>query len=230
MEEEYTFHLGSKQFTAFGQSVFLPPDLHYTKVLKLSQDTDWTLLPKRIVAKKEDCKYRHLFDSEIRVYEHLQDLQGSAIPIMYGLGTIDGDRALVMSDIGGTALIEEETPRMENSQLEAKLVPVLRQIRSQGVRLQDLSSLNVHLCEGEIRIVDFEAAEILVGDQDDEESDMAGQVQDLVDFYERRRKGLEAIAKPHNRRKRHSRRPRTHGRNERLDGAVKPSSATAVTK
>ncbi|GJC85750.1 hypothetical protein ColLi_08588 [Colletotrichum liriopes] len=171
----YVFEFESEQITASGQEVFLPPDLLYTRVLQLILDTDCARLPKQIILKKEDCQHKHLFDNELRIYQKLEALQGTAIPQMHGLATIHGTRALVLSDIGGTALVEEGTRWVESTRLEEMLDRTIRQIWSMGVRLKDLSLLNVHLCEDAIWIVDFEEAEIMAGRVD--ESDVEDQAQ-----------------------------------------------------
>ncbi|TQN73260.1 hypothetical protein CSHISOI_02223 [Colletotrichum shisoi] len=182
----------SDEIIAYGTPISLPPDLLFTHILKLTLEHAHPTLPAQIIAKKQQAGHEDLFDNESRVYERLQELQGTAIPRYLGLAKIDGVRAHLLSDIGGAALIEETVPRIELRKLSDMLKLPVGQIGRLGVRLGDLSLLNVHLCGEAVRIVDLEHAQITAEWTAEDEAWHEDQICSLVERIERRK---EALAK-----------------------------------
>ncbi|KAK2022500.1 hypothetical protein LX32DRAFT_629796 [Colletotrichum zoysiae] len=178
MDKTYVFEFDSKEITAHGGPMSLPPDLTFQNVLGLSLDGDSSVnLPRRIVLKKEHTDNQDLFDNELRVYRHLQSLQGNVIPECLGVAKIDGVRALLLSDIGGVSMLDLGMPRLEQATLEHKLALPVRLIRQSGVHLGDFKMGNVHWCGNAFRVLDFEHAEILPANSKFEEADVQNQVQ-----------------------------------------------------
>ncbi|KAK1585030.1 uncharacterized protein LY79DRAFT_559570 [Colletotrichum navitas] len=178
MDKTYVFEFNSKAITAHGGPISLPPDLTFQNVLRLSLDGNSSVnLPRRIVLKKELTDNPDLFDNELRVYRHLQSLQGTVIPECLGLAKIDGVRALLLSDIGGVSMLDSGMPRLEQATLEHKLAFPVRLIRQSGVHLGDFKMGNVHWCGDAFCVLDFEHAEILPVNSKFEEADVQKQVQ-----------------------------------------------------
>lgn len=167
------FDFRSTRITALRGPIFLPPDLIYQNVLRLSLDDVNSLgIPRRIILKKEDGERSEDFENEIRIYERLQNLQGTIIPEYFGLASIEGVRALVLSDLGGIALFEEGMPHFEQDRLEEMLARPIRLIRQMGVYLSDLASRNIHWCGDEFRFMDFEDAKTVIEEAENDEADI----------------------------------------------------------
>ncbi|KAJ0162993.1 hypothetical protein CTA2_3676, partial [Colletotrichum tanaceti] len=156
------------------------------------EDNDSVNLPQQIVLKKERLDNHDLFDNELRVYHQLQSLQGTIIPKYLGLATIDGVRALVLSDIGGISMLDQGMPQFDRMKLETMLAFPVRTIRQRGVHLGDLSMRNIHWCRDAFRFLDFEQAEILPEKADVEEEYVQDQVLCVSEPFQRRQ---EARAK-----------------------------------
>ncbi|KAK2052374.1 hypothetical protein LY76DRAFT_526803, partial [Colletotrichum caudatum] len=172
-------------------------------------------LPWRIVLKKEHSGNRDLFDNELRVYRHLQSLQGKVIPECLGVAEIDGVRALLLSDIGGVSMLDSGMPPFEQATLEDKLAFPVRLIRQLGVHLGDFKMGNVHWCGDAFRVLDFEHAEILTENTKCEEGDLQDQVRCVSEPFwmrqEARAKNIRLMpGKRHNHRKGQRQRGRSH--------------------
>ncbi|KAK0368170.1 hypothetical protein CLIM01_14473 [Colletotrichum limetticola] len=150
----------------------------------------------------ETSKQSGLFDNEASIYHQLQPLQGIIIPKYLGLASIEGKRAHLLSDIGGMAMIKEEMPRFERATLQNMISLPIRLIREHGVRLEDLSMYNVHLCGEAFRIVDLAHARIVTPEATGADAEDHDQVQDLVERFQSRQDALISLAKPVKRRRR----------------------------
>ncbi|KAJ0160077.1 hypothetical protein CTA2_8601 [Colletotrichum tanaceti] len=152
-------------------------------------------LPKDIVLKKELSDESERFENELHIYEQLRELQGTIIPQFLGLAYIDGARALVLTDIGGTAMVQEGIPHFDRTALETMLAKPVRLIREQGVHLADFSMLNVHFCEDAFRIVDFGEAVTITERVEDEDAFVREQVRWVSEPFLRRQENSVKMAK-----------------------------------
>lgn len=171
----------------------------YPHVLRVTlSDETRKGLPSRVVLKKEDeelLKTRgddapNLFDAEVMAYRHMQALQGDFIPKFYGVTKVAGSRAMILSDIGGVTLMDENMPSMEEDQLRHGLRKPLEAIRLCGVLLEDVSPQNVHYCEGNFITFDFEFIEMRSGSLEDMMEDVSMQVDSVVYWYKKRQRAI----------------------------------------
>ena len=63
-------------------------------------------LPSTVIVKQQKEGWSDEFENEASWYERLKDLQGDKIPIFFGQGDFNGIRALVISEIVGTNLLD----------------------------------------------------------------------------------------------------------------------------
>jgi hypothetical protein len=113
-------------------------------------------LPPTVIIKKLKPTWDAEFDHEKSIYQKLKPLQGHVIPILYGEGSCDGTRALVLSDVGGVSLYGDQVRCLSESRIKEMLRPALRAILSMGVEPGDENPRNFHLVEDRIFILDFE--------------------------------------------------------------------------
>lgn len=96
----------------------------------------------------------------------------------FGVAEIEGSRAHVLSDVGGIPLLDESMPNVEEEELERLLRALLQKVKDAGVYHQDVTLFNIHLCEGSLKIMDFELAEIV--SPGGEVADVEQQLEDLM--------------------------------------------------
>ncbi|KAE9566300.1 hypothetical protein CGMCC3_g17518 [Colletotrichum fructicola] len=189
MNVEYIFEFQSTIIVAHGAPVFIPPDLIFHHVLRLELgENDCPNLPRKVVLKKEGPERKDLFDREISIYDQLRPLQGNAIPQYLGLASIEGVRALLLSDIGGVAMSQMESPLFDGAKLEEMIATPLNLIRQHGVTLGYLSMCNIHWCDDAFRVVDLAHAQIV--SEESESDPVKEQVRDLVGCFQARHKEL----------------------------------------
>jgi hypothetical protein len=115
--------------------------------------------------RKED--WDNEFENEIRMYTRLRELQGTIIPICYGL-VVCGEQpapALVLSDVGGHELYQPEAGAIPTDQLAKLLRNALEALARYGVSHGDLKLDNLHLVRDNglrVMIVDLESVEDVV--------------------------------------------------------------------
>ncbi|KAH9225576.1 hypothetical protein K456DRAFT_1731795 [Colletotrichum gloeosporioides 23] len=201
MSTEYVVEFQSTSYVAHGKPVFIPPDLSFDRVIQLElNEEDSIILPNRFILKIEDPDNKDLFDNEVAVYDRLRSLQGDIIPEFLGVASIAGKRALLLSDIGGMAMMRAEMPRFDNAKLKELLVRPVDLVRKQGIALGDLSMCNVHWCGDAFRLVDFAHARTI--SPQDPANLVRDQVDDLVKCFQARKDALLQIAKLASRRTR----------------------------
>ncbi|KAK3905070.1 hypothetical protein C8A05DRAFT_31116 [Staphylotrichum tortipilum] len=79
-------------------------DNHHSNVLRLHIHR--ALWDDTIILKKLKPKWDDEFDNEKLMYARLRPLQGSVIPVFFGEASLDGCRALILSDVGRVTLCD----------------------------------------------------------------------------------------------------------------------------
>lgn len=126
--------------------------------------TEWVLLP-RIVLKRQKRGWDEEFDNEKAIYQVLTPVQGKAVPVCYGEAECTktettGTRALVLSDIGGVSLHEDNARGLGVAQLEGMLSEPFRALAELRVSHDDYKLDNYRLVGGRIMIIDFDSSYI----------------------------------------------------------------------
>lgn len=133
---------------------------------------EW-FLPRDIILKKRKENWDEEFENETRMYTRLRKLQGTVIPVCYGLVVVScGNQqpepvpALVLSDIGGYELYRPEAGGIPNDQLAGLLQDGFEALARCGVGHGDLKLDNLHLVRDDsnglrIMVVDLESVEDL---------------------------------------------------------------------
>ncbi|RTE68531.1 hypothetical protein BHE90_017093 [Fusarium euwallaceae] len=197
-EPDVTFEFKTHTVTGHGGFVVSSGN-RYPHVLRLTlSDETRKSLPSRVILKKEDeelLKRRgddapNLFDAEVMTYRHLQALQGEFIPEFHGVTKVAGSRAMILSDIGGVALMDDHMPSIEEDQLRHGLRKPLEAIRLCGVLLDDISPENIHYCGGDFIAFDFEFIEMRSGRIKDMMEEVDLQVDMLVEWYKERQDAI----------------------------------------
>lgn len=177
-----------------GGCVFIPPDIDYSNVIRLQlEKSSSESLPEHVVLKKETDEER--FNTELEIYNRLESLQGTHIPELYGVATMNNTRALVMSDVGGIPLVDEKMVDMDDDTLRRLLRIPLQKICEAGVLLEDVSMLNVHFVKGSFVILDFDVARI--ESDRDTDLDVSEQIEDIIDHFRLRRIALRIMNRKH---------------------------------
>ncbi|PHH89224.1 hypothetical protein CDD83_6477 [Cordyceps sp. RAO-2017] len=196
MASSVAFEFQSQTLSGRGGPVSFPPHFYFKNVIKLAlEGGDLQGLPREIVLKKKDAENESLFETEQRCYDKLHYLQGRLIPRYYGLASIDGTPALVLSDVGGITMLNEGMPWLAESYLRETLRKPLEEIRAAGVLLEDVSLTNMHYCGGGVfRVLDFELVKM---DQSVDgpvvREDVDSQVESLVDRYQERQVAIREL-------------------------------------
>ncbi|POR33874.1 Protein kinase-like domain protein [Tolypocladium paradoxum] len=145
-------------------------------------------LPPKIVLKKLKPDWDDEFANESRMYARMKPLQGSVIPIYYGEARCDdGTPALILSDVGGIPLFEDEVFAMEEKRLEGMVEEAFSAMVSFGVQYDDLKLDNLHLVGDRIVILDLENAEALNSPAERAIELEVGEIMDLWKYYRRNR-------------------------------------------
>ena len=114
-------------------------------------------LPFNIVLKRRKPDWEEEFANETSMYEILKPLQGSTIPICYGqVKCDDGTPALVLSDVGGQALGEDEVLEADEAELRGIITKALNDMISMGFQHEDVKLDNFRLVGDRVVILDLE--------------------------------------------------------------------------
>ncbi|KAJ6436700.1 hypothetical protein O9K51_10662 [Purpureocillium lavendulum] len=181
---------------------------HYPNVIRLTLDGDSShVLPRKIILKKKgDCggdsegdsengdSSELRFENERKFYEEMRSLQSCGhVPNYHGLASIDGSPALVLCDLGGTALLHRPSLSLDEEGLRGNLRKLLEAVGRAGVKHEDISVLNVLHCEdGRLRLIDFEFSSIgHTFDEEELNQDLDMEVDGLVDSLKLRYEAQE---------------------------------------
>ncbi|GAB1320337.1 hypothetical protein MFIFM68171_10547 [Madurella fahalii] len=124
---------------------------------------EW-FLPRTVILKKRKEGWDEEFENEKRMYAGLRELQGTVIPICYGL-VVCGKQpvpALVPSDIGGYELCQPQAGAIPEDQLAKLLRDAFEALARCGVGHGDLKLDNLHLTRNNglrAMVVDLESVE-----------------------------------------------------------------------
>lgn len=115
------------------------------------------------------------FDNEIVVYDKLEALQGSVIPVFYGETVVeDGTRAIVLSSVAGTPLALVPPSECDPEDVARMLETAIRAIFRLGLAPFDTLLLNFLVTHDDrIVVVDHEQDEELT-------EEMKGQMEELI--------------------------------------------------
>jgi hypothetical protein len=123
--------------------------------------SQWAL-PRTFILKKQKPDWDEEFENEKRMYAKLTSLQGSTIPICFGEASAEGQRALVLSDVGRISLCDQPPLRKERSEILPMIDEALRALARLRIDYDDIKLDNFHLVNtsrGEkVMIVDLESA------------------------------------------------------------------------
>ena len=128
----------------------------------------WTL-PRTFILKKKKPDWDEEFENEKRMYAKLRALQGSVIPVCFGEASVEGRRALVLSDVGRITLCDPPSYERDKNEMGNMIDNAFRAITKLGVEYGDIKLDNFHLvstCGGEkIMVVDLESVTEIGSDQ-----------------------------------------------------------------
>ncbi|KAK3933947.1 hypothetical protein QBC46DRAFT_368500 [Diplogelasinospora grovesii] len=124
---------------------------------------EW-FLPRNVILKKRKKDREEEFENETRMYARLRELQGTVIPVCYGLVVCCEQQvpALVLSDIGGHELYQPEAGAIPNDRLAKLLRDAFKALARYGVGHGDLKLDNLHLIRDNglrVMVVDLESVE-----------------------------------------------------------------------
>lgn len=147
---------------------FLHRILSYLPLLVLKLITPlfprWTL-PRTFILKKQKPDWEQEFENENRMYARLSAIQGSTIPVCFGETSLDGRRALVLSDVGRVTLCDRPALQRDRDEMEELIDAAFWALTRFGVGYGDIKLDNFHLVSGpdgdRIMIVDLESIEEL---------------------------------------------------------------------
>ncbi|KXX77344.1 hypothetical protein MMYC01_205568 [Madurella mycetomatis] len=131
-----------------------------------------SFLPSRIVLKRQKKDWDDEFDNEKAIYQTLAPVQGKAVPVCYGEvecteTETTGKRALVLSDIGGVSLHEDDARGLEVAELEGMLSKPFRALAELKVSHDDYKLDNYRLVGDKIMIIDFDSSYIFETEEPD---------------------------------------------------------------
>ncbi|UNI15365.1 hypothetical protein JDV02_001902 [Purpureocillium takamizusanense] len=189
-EQYLKFEWNSQTLHGWGGPIHLPNHT-YSNIIRLSLAGETIHgLPDQIILKKQGDR-PELFQTEQTFYKNEKGLQdGGFVPQYHGLARIDGEEALVLSDLGGTMMHDNPSLAKDENALREKLTELLTAIRQAGVVHEDITVLNVlHCADSRFRLVDFEEATIYQPVDEAEIKDgVAVQVEELVGIMKGRHK------------------------------------------
>jgi hypothetical protein len=104
--------------TAFDE--FLHRIISYLPLLVLKLITPvfprWAL-PRTFILKKQKPDWDDEFENEKHMYARLSAIQGSKIPVCFGETSLDGRRALVLSDVGRVTLCDKPSLQRDRDEM-----------------------------------------------------------------------------------------------------------------
>ncbi|KAK3298567.1 uncharacterized protein B0H64DRAFT_385520 [Chaetomium fimeti] len=118
-------------------------------------------LPRTFILKEQKPDWDEEFENEKRMYARLRTLQGSVIPICFGEASVEGRRALVLSDVGRITLCDPPSLERDRDEMANMIDDAFRAITKLGVEHGDIKLDNFHLVStragDKIMIVDLES-------------------------------------------------------------------------
>jgi hypothetical protein len=126
----------------------------------------WTL-PPTFILKMQKPDWDDEFENEKRMYARLSAIQGSRIPVCFGETSLDGRRALVLSDVGRVTLCDKPSLQRDRDEMEEMIDAAFWALAKFGVGYGDIKLDNFHLVNSlggdsrKIMIVDLESVEEL---------------------------------------------------------------------
>ena len=124
----------------------------------------WTL-PRTFILKKQKPDWDDEFENEKRMYARLSVIQGSKIPVCFGETSLDGCRALVLSDVGRITLCDKPALQRDRDEMGKMIDDAFWALMKFGVGYGDIKLDNFHLVSSpdgdRIMIVDLEFVEEL---------------------------------------------------------------------
>ncbi|KAK4149092.1 hypothetical protein C8A00DRAFT_19189, partial [Chaetomidium leptoderma] len=124
----------------------------------------WTL-PRTFILKKQKPDWDDEFENEKRMYTRLSAIQGSTIPVCFGETSLDGRRALVLSDVGRVTLCDKPALQRDRDDMGKMIDDAFWALAKFRVGYGDIKLDNFHLVRGpdgdRIMIVDLESVEEL---------------------------------------------------------------------
>lgn len=106
-------------------------------------------LPSTVIIKQQKEGWSDEFEHEASCYERLKDLQGDEIPIFFGQGDFDGIRALVISEIVGTTLLDfaRSMNPIDEKKMKDDLAAVFQSLTTYGAVYWDQKLDNFMYCD-----------------------------------------------------------------------------------
>lgn len=114
---------------------------------------------------KPDCDEE--FENEKKMYKELGPLQGRVVPIMYGEATCQGKPAILLSDVGGYALNDDDMPQVEEDDLRRMLKDAYKPLIELRIVQGDVKLGNCHFTGDRIIVLDLEQVERLEDVEDE---------------------------------------------------------------
>lgn len=145
-------------------------------------------LPQKLILKREKVNWEDNFDNGKRVYQALALVQGRVVPRCYGQvkcprTATTGNRALLLSDIGGMTLDRKATRTIGMERLGDMLWVALRAIAALGVAYDDYKLTNYRLVEDKVMVIDFDSSYLSEVGEDDPEAVAESNVEFVARMY-----------------------------------------------
>lgn len=109
-----------------------------------------------MVLKAQKIPWYDQFDLEKATYARLRPLQGTVIPQLLGEVSYRGNRALLLSDIGGASAASAEGCLMEVADFSRAIRQCMAAVAKFGVTQEDVKLDNYHVVGDKVMAVDFE--------------------------------------------------------------------------
>lgn len=155
---------------------------------------EWNL-PPRMVLKAQKIPWYDQFDLEKATYARLRPLQGTVIPQLFGEVSYRGNRALLLSDIGGASADSPEGCLMDVAKFGRAIFECMAAVERFGVTQDDVKLDNYQVVGDKVMAVDFElvsdldrATECLTEEQ--KKGWTERNAEDITEEYERRQHSL----------------------------------------
>ncbi len=113
-------------------------------------------LPDIVVLKKCKPNWDDEFGNEQDMYNKLEALQGRTISIYYGEARCEGTRALILSEVLGVNVLEQERPYIAWEEFERRLKAACGELAQYGVVMGDFNLGNIFFVHDRIMFVDLE--------------------------------------------------------------------------
>lgn len=137
-------------------------------------------LPLRVVLKAVKPDQEGRFNNEKKCYETLKPVQGHLVPILYGEGRWDGNRALVLSDVDGIMPFDQQKPFITTEEFVRRLRIAFEELAVFNLYTDDNSLRNVMMTGERITIIDLEE---MIEDTEDGETILRGNIDTYSEHY-----------------------------------------------